>query len=105
MSNPGQMNKIHDFLQLEESDSAHKTLQHVCCNFDFVGITENFSNDQEFIVNSLGKTVENEKRTNENQNKDKMVQGYEEYAPRLRDLLKEDYIIYNGVLEHRGLAE
>ena len=104
MSNPGQMNKISDFLRLDDGDSAQTTLQHVCCNFDFVGITENFSEDLSFIVNSLGKTITSEMRENENRRKDEMMRAYEKFAPMLRDVLKEDYVIYNGVLEYRGFA-
>ncbi|MEP5153133.1 sulfotransferase family 2 domain-containing protein [Planktotalea sp.] len=105
MSNPGEMNKMCSFLCLEESDSAQKILQQVFRDFDFVGVTENFTDDLLFIANSVRRSVESEKRENENRNKDVMLQAYDKYAPKLKNVLKNDYILFDGILEQRGLKK
>ncbi|WP_166652660.1 sulfotransferase family 2 domain-containing protein [Pelagimonas phthalicica] len=104
MSNPGEMNKMSDFLRLDETETVQDVLLHAYRDFDFVGITEHFTQDLEFIANSLGQTIDTERRENENKNKDKMIEAYEKFAPILRDVLSEDYTLYEGVLEHRGLS-
>lgn len=104
MSNPGEMNKMTDFLCMDRGASAQDTLHHVCRAFDFVGVMENFTNDFQFIANALGKNVVRASKENQNLKKDEMVRAHEKYSKALRSVLHEDYFLYDGVLKHRGLA-
>ncbi len=104
MSNPGEMNKMTDFLCLEPEASAQDKLRDILRAFDFIGITENFSHDLAFIAHSLGRAPNTEIKANINLNKGEMHRAYEKYSPILRSVLHEDFALYHGVLKHRGLA-
>ena len=104
MDSLDQMNKTLDYLRPDTSASAHETLQSAIEHFDFIGITENFENDLQHILAGLGSEAVSALRKNENRNRSAMLEAHEKYAGQLREVLADEYIIFNGVLNHRNLT-
>ncbi len=104
MQSPGDMNKTLEYLKPFDSATSEEALYNAIEKFDFVGITENFDEDFQIVLQALGGKSQPALRNNVNRNRQAMQEALERYEPQLREILADEYIIYNGILAHRGLS-
>ncbi len=103
MDVPGQMNKLQDYLCPDESASVNETLQSAIRNFDFIGVTENFENDFKGLMDGLELESAPRNRKNVNPNRSPILEAHAKYQDQLLSVLADEYVLYNGILEHRNL--
>lgn len=100
----GQMNKMCDFLRPFEGATAQETLENTLAHFDFVGLTESFDRDFAQIMARLGKAYRPEGRKNVNSDRSPMDAARAAHGAQLREVLADDYVIYDGILARRQMA-
>ena len=104
MLNDYQLKKQSNFLTPYEGADIKTVIDNAINNFDFIGITENFEND--FIELMTAADLDYDLKDNENVNPDKteMLRTFEKYKDQLRDVMSEEYELYDAILEHRNLS-
>lgn len=103
MQNAGEMNKMTDYLRPHDDATAQETLHAAVQEFEFLGIMENFAPDLNWICQHMGIAPQEPERENVNRNRSAMQEAREKYTDVLQDVLADDYLLYHGVLAHRGL--
>lgn len=103
MQNTGEMNKITDYLRPHDDATAQETLETALEAFGFIGVMETFDADLNWICEHIGVAPQTPQRENVNLDRSAMQAAREKYTDVLQDVLAEDYLLYRGLLAHRGL--
>ena len=98
------MKKQINYLTPYEGADIKTVTDNAINNFDLVGVTENFENDFMELMAATDLNYELTGNLNVNPDKTEMLRTYEKYKDQLRDMMSEEYQLYDAILEHRNLS-
>ncbi len=95
----GTLGKQLDFLKPFKDAGVSETLDHLANHFDFVAVTERFDADFATFAQRLGLDVPTPTRKNKGLNKDLARALWESHGDNLKELLTEEYQLYDAICE------
>ena len=104
LSNEYQRKKQSDYLAPSDGADIKTTIDSTITYFDFIGVTENFENDFIELMTAADLVYDLQANQNVNPDKAEMIRTYEKHEGQLREMMREEYELYNAILEHRNLT-